>query len=417
MMRHLIRLMWNRKRQNGLLVAEMFVTFLLVVAVAVLAAHFGTNALRPLGFSYQDVWSVEVRRPAGTAGTEDEAKDLARQTLRQILTELRAQPAVEAVAWTAMGPYQWYTWSDALLVEGRDAISVAKNRADDAFADVLGIQLIDGRWFSREDDVAWTGGWEPVVINRLLAREIFGRDEAAGETIVEAPFPGSAGGPAPRPKRVVGVIDDFRRQGELSMAVPLLFLRQSLDAPLEDLSLPDVLQIRVRPGTTAAFEETLLGRFRVLAPTWSFTVRPIEVLREGMLRDNIVPLSIITTVAAAMLLMVALGLTGVVWQSVTTRTKEFGLRRAQGASARNVGRQVIVELVVTVSFAIVLGCVLLIQIPLLPLPAWMTVVPRPVFVSGVIAAIVAVYSVTILCAWYPSRLATRITPALALRDE
>ena len=55
---------------------------------------------------------------------------------------------------------------------------------------------------------------------------ILGRDEAAGETIVEAPFPGSAGGPAPRPKRVVGVIDDFRRQGELSMAVPLLFLRQ-----------------------------------------------------------------------------------------------------------------------------------------------------------------------------------------------
>ena len=30
--------------------------------------------------------------------------------------------------------------------------------------------------------------------------------------------------------------------------------------------------------------------------------------------------------------MVALGLTGVVWQSVTQRIREFGLRRAKGAT-------------------------------------------------------------------------------------
>ena len=36
MIRHLVRLMWNRKRQNLLLMAEVFVAFLVVVAVAVL---------------------------------------------------------------------------------------------------------------------------------------------------------------------------------------------------------------------------------------------------------------------------------------------------------------------------------------------------------------------------------------------
>ncbi len=419
MMRHLIRLMWNRKRQNGLLVAEMFVTFLLVVAVAVVVAHFGSNALRPIGFSYQDVWAVEVQRAAAPGGDEERAKEAARETFRHIVAELRAQPAAEAVASSFMAPYQWYSWSDPLLVEGKPSMSISRNRADDAFAGVLSMPVVHGRWFSREDDASWSGGWEPVVVNRQLARDIFGREDVAGETIPEVPPPGGreGDGRAPRPKRIVGVIDEFRQHGELSMPWPLMFHRGTLDAPAADLALPDVLEVRVRPGTTAEFEETLLDRLSVLAPDWTFRVRPIVTMREDVLRDNIVPLTIVTTAAGAMLLMVALGLTGVVWQSVTTRTKEFGLRRAQGAAARDIGRQVIAELVVTVSFAIVAGCVLLLQIPLLPLPPDLAVVPRPVFVAGVLAAIVAVYSVTMLCAWYPSRLATQIAPAGALRDE
>jgi putative ABC transport system permease protein len=97
--------------------------------------------------------------------------------------------------------------------------------------------------------------------------------------------------------------------------------------------------------------------------------------------------------------------------------REFGLRRAQGATGSGVGRQIVGELVVMASFAIFAGCLLLLQIPLLPLPPELAVVPRSVFMAGVCAAIVAVYSVTVLCAWYPSRLATRVPPAEALRYE
>jgi len=201
------------------------------------------------------------------------------------------------------------------------------------------------------------------------------------------------------------------------MPAPVMFYRRTLDAPEPFLELPEMLQIRMRPGTTAAVEEALLRRLRALAPSWSFTLQPVAALRESMLRQSIVPLAIVTVVAGAMLLMVALGLTGVVWQNVTQRMREFGLRRAQGATGAGVGRQVIAELMVMTSFAIAAACVLLLQIPLLPLPPEIAVVRRPVFVSGVLAAIVAVYSVTMLCAWYPSRLATRVPPADALRYE
>lgn len=415
MTRHLIRLMWNRKRQNLLLMIELFVAFLVVVGVAVTALHFGYNSTRPLGFSADDVWSLEVNRGPGN-GPPADALEGERALFRQVVAELSALSAVHQVSGAFTGPYRWYSWLTSLALEGRAPVMVSANRVDDAFRDVLDLDMIDGRWFSREDDAA--AGWLPVVINRRLALDLFGDERAAGRIIPEAverdPAATDRSG---REKRVVGVVDDFRQFGELSTPSSVLFYRSTLDDPAERLELPDVLLLEVTPGTTAAFEELVLRRLRSVAPTWSFTIHPTPALRESMLREQTVPLVVVSIVAGAMLLMVALGLTGVVWQSVTQRMREFGVRRAQGASGAAVGRQVIAELVVMTSFAVAAGCVLLLQIPLLPLPRELAIVPRGVFVAGVALATAAVYSVTILCAWYPSRLASRVPPAEALRYE
>lgn len=418
MTRHLLRLMWNRKRQNLLLMVEIFVAFLIVVIVSVMAVHFGYNATQPLGFSAQNVWALEVRRTAGPGqpGGDVEAD---REVFRQVMAELSGRPEVAALSGAFAGPYSWYSWGDDLQLDGRPPMLINVNRTDDGFADVLGLSLVDGRWFSRDDDAAAAGGWEPVVINRRLAVEIFGTEAAAGRVIVEAAREGAGGesGRRARQKRVVGVIEDFRQFGELSTPESVLFYRRTLGDPADRLELPESVLLQVRAGTTAAFEETLLRRLRSIAPSWSFGVQPVEAQRDAMLRERSAPLLVVAIIAAAMLLMVALGLTGVVWQSVTQRMREFGLRRAQGATGTGVGGQVIAELVVMATFAIAIGCLLLLQIPLLPLPREVQVIPAPVFVSGVILAIVAVYSVTILCAWYPSRLATRVPPAEALRYE
>ena len=63
----------------------------------------------------------------------------------------------------------------------------------------------------------------------------------------------------------------------------------------------------------------------------------IEHLRERSCSDYLTPLSVLAVVAGFLLLMVALGLSGVLWQNVTQRMREFGLRRAAGASGGAVG--------------------------------------------------------------------------------
>src|SRR4029079_4607096 len=118
-----------------------------------------------------------------------------------------------------------------------------------------------------------------------------------------------------------------------------------------------------------------------------------------------------------LLLMVALGLTGVVWQSVTQRIREFGLRRAKGATIPNIRAQVLTEVAIMTSIALAVAVVLVAQLPLLPLARELRVVTAPVVVGSIVFSVFAIYALTLLCGWQPSRLATRIQPAEALHYE
>jgi putative ABC transport system permease protein len=106
-----------------------------------------------------------------------------------------------------------------------------------------------------------------------------------------------------------------------------------------------------------------------------------------------------------------------VWQSVTQRIREFGLRRAKGATIPNVRAQVLTEIVLMTTLALVVGVTLLAQLPLLPLPPDLRVASPGVFVSSIAISVMAIYLLTLACGWQPSRLATRIQPAEALHYE
>jgi putative ABC transport system permease protein len=184
---------------------------------------------------------------------------------------------------------------------------------------------------------------------------------------------------------------------------------------------PSVLVIRVTPGTTATFEETLVKSLQAVARDWSFEVRPIVDMRTDQLRNWVTPIAIFGTIAGFLLLMVVLGLTGVVWQSVTRRTQEFGLRRAQGASISSVRRQILAEMVLLTTVAVSVGTAIVAQLPLLGLSlnANRNAPPPPpeVFATSIAVSAAVIYGLTLLCSWYPSRLATKIQPAEALHYE
>ena len=60
MTRHLISLIWNRKRHNILLAAEIFFSFLVVFGIVSVGVFYVDNYRRPLGYTWDDVWRVRI---------------------------------------------------------------------------------------------------------------------------------------------------------------------------------------------------------------------------------------------------------------------------------------------------------------------------------------------------------------------
>jgi putative ABC transport system permease protein len=414
MTRHLIRLLWNRRRHNALLVVEILCSFLVLFGVVLLATQYANNYRKPIGYDIDRAWMVEVSVNASETGPQQPAGQIDR--FRQVLAAASDLPQIEATAAAFTTPYSNASWGSGLRMQGRQ-IDFGVNEVTDGFPAVIDVRLLAGRWFSREDDGAT---WRPVILNAQLARDMFGETDVVGRTIRRdrEPFMDRL---TPEEKteqlremRVVGVIEEFRQFGELSTPEPYMFQRIDLSSP--KAAPPRTIMVKLRPGVTAAFEETLVKRLQAAAPDWSFEVKPLGQLRTEMLQTYLTPLIAVAIVAAFLLLMVALGLTGVVWQNVTERTREIGVRRAKGATRAGVYRQFLAELAILTSMALLVGLVLIAQLPLV-LPPDLQVVSRPVFVSSVLASIAAIFMLTLGAGWYPSRLATTVEPAEALRYE
>lgn len=397
MIRHLLKLTWNRKRMNALLILEIFFSFLVVFGVVTMGVFLWNNYRSPLGFSWQNVWNVQVV----LQNREEEVDPRHVETFARLLAEVRSMPAVEAAAGSELPPYLNGAWISNMDVKGAGSVDMELDIVTPDFDKVLGLDLVEGRWFEKGDEAL---AWNPVVIDQDLARVIYGNESPVGRQLGEP-------APSEKPRRVIGVVSDYRKAGELSANNNFMFqlnLRGRSDRP------PGNIMIRVRPGTTARFEEALVERLHALAPQGSFEVKPLSEMRAANFRERLAPLAVGGIVAFFLLMMVGLGLIGVLWQNLLQRTRELGLRRATGASRSSIRKQLVLEQLLLTSFGVLLGAVLVLQIPILDLIGF---VSEGVFAAGLAVSMTVIFLLALLCAVHPSRMASRVPPAEALRYE
>lgn len=394
MIKHLLKLVWARKRSNILLVLEVFFSFLVVFAVACMVVYYADSARRPLGFEYRDVWDVAI----DVRDVRSEAEVTA--TIDRLLAGAKEMREVREAALMSVPPYSLSEFTDAVLAGARRAETNA-NIVTEEFDRVMGLELVSGRWFTREDEGASVA---PVVINRRLAEALFGEKDAVGQEIQSIISDDR--------ERVIGVVEDYREKGEYSGVYGYVFRRRS---PFDTTYAPRNIVLKVQSGTNrVAFEEQLMRRLQAEAPDWSFDIKTLGEKREMFNRYKLLAVGVAGIVALFMMLMVAFGLLGVLWQTVTRRTAEYGLRRAVGATATRVKAQVIFELVLMISMAVLIASFFLAQIPIFGIMDWLGV---GVLAAAYVVALILVYGMGTLAALYPGWLATRIQPAEALHYE
>lgn len=396
MIRHLLKLVWNRKRANALIVAEICISFLVVFGVIAGAVTFASNWNDPLGFEWRNVWDVRMEFDVEF---HDKAPQELHDSVMRMLTEVRSFPEVAAAAVSNTPPYAFSTSNGVRSIGGRTIHMTMEDVTDD-FAEVMQMKVIRGRFFNADDDAAQ---FRPVVLDANAARDIFGTLDAVGKKMEESETEFS---------QVVGVVEPYRKDGEMSLPMNMVFYRTSPTGKHGRLGRHIV--VRVHPGTPAVFEEQLAARLQQVAPKISFRIRHMDAMRRNAHRTRLTPLVFGAVVGLFLISMVALGLTGVLWQNVTRRTRELGLRRALGATGPAVHRQILIEVALLATIAVAAGAIVIAQLPILGVFA---VVSKSAYTTGFLGALATIYGLTVLCGLYPSWLASRLQPADALRYE
>jgi putative ABC transport system permease protein len=438
MIRHLLMLTWNRRRTNVLLLVEIFAAFLALTALSTLGA-FGWHAYHEdRGYSLKDVWRVRVQRERpypdmpkkvslGPMNNRSETPPAQGPPprLRDLLATITTLPqVVDAAAMDGSEPYAGWRTRSSFPINQRQ---VVWGEATDNLPAVLGITLRRGRWFGTADNGA---PYRPVVITQQLARAQFGEADPIGQTLQrdpsDEPEEDRTDPVAARPAvmRVVGLVREYLPtepfRGGYEGRKDFLFERLDLDRdPGERRSLPTVL-VKARPGTPVGFEQTLRKTIQSVARGFYVEVTHYEHGARRKLDQALTFFAILAVLAGFLLIMVTLGLSGVVWQNVTARTAEIGLRRAQGATAGDIRRQFLGELAALASVAMAAGAVVVLHFAgLISHLSYFSIgwLSWKVYAVAFAFSALAIYVLVMLAGFLPAHRAARIQPLQALRQE
>ncbi|MHA4741678.1 ABC transporter permease [Dyadobacter sp. MSC1_007] len=388
MLRHLFKLIWNKKGTHSLMIIEIWAAFMVLFGVLTLIVYNVRNYLQPIGFEYKQVWNLDLASNQDT--TEIGSK------LEMALQRIKSYKEVESASRMSNNtPFSASTMGNSVTYK-KVSVGADFYNTDTELSKTLDLPLIKGRWYKEGDMVA---KFIPIVINKQMEDKLFLEESALGKVIKwddKKSF------------KVVGVVDKFKAKGEFMSDKPALF--QMIDK--DDKWNSNVL-IKTRPGTDANFEARLAKDLAVMLPGWGIEVTYLTESRKNRENLTLVPVLIFLIVSGFLLTNVALGLFGVLNLNIARRKGEIGLRRAMGATEGKVTGQFLGEIWVLATFAMLIGLIFAVQFPLMNVFD----LDSKIYITAILATIAVIYIIVTLCAWFPSRQASLIHPAVALHEE
>jgi putative ABC transport system permease protein len=393
MFKHLFKLIWNKKKQNFLLMSEMLVSFLVIFAVFTLIVYYYNNYKKPIGLDYENLWVVDYNNTYQTKSTD--SLNIFYENLRQTV---KSMPQVKEISFCSDNvPFSNNQWTGDVhyknASQGADFYV-----AEDSYRDALNIKLLEGRWFNKGDAVAKT---RPVIINEDLKEKLFGTEEAVGKLVGE--------GDSKNNLRVIGVVQGIKAKGDYAPAKAAIYKRTDTGS-FHGLGK---IMIKVTPDADAAFEGRL---YKTLANYMKNSNIEIEHMPNKLTSTNlfyVVPMIVTLIVACFLIINVAMGLFGVLWYNINKRRGEIGLRRAIGASGQAVSSQLVSESMILATLSLIVGTFFTIQFPLLNVFG----LPAGVYIVAMILSVMFIYLLVFVCSLYPGKQAAAILPAVALHEE
>jgi putative ABC transport system permease protein len=210
--------------------------------------------------------------------------------------------------------------------------------ADDRYQEIQGGELTEGRWFTRSELDAGTA---VAVLEQDAARRVFGRIEPLGKTVHVNGRPAEVIGLYQRPSNIfeppgtqVGAIVPYRmadHQYTIDKTNALwLAVKPRAGVTVSDAQAAVAVALRemrrLRPGEPNTFD--MITQDQIL-DVWN-KITGVFIL-------------VMVVLASVALMVGGIGVMAIMMVSVTSRTHEIGLRKAVGATRRDIMLQFLIE--------------------------------------------------------------------------
>jgi predicted permease len=390
-------------RLRGLLVVTEFgLAVLLLSGAGLLVRSFLHIQAVDLGFNPERVLLLNI------APALNSTSDQWRVFYRHVSERVAALPGVEAAG---LGEEIFISANPGglLTIERSSAdgserarIPFRSDAIGEGFFQTLRVPLRTGRFFNAQDN---QGAVPVTIINEAMARRFWPGEEALGKRFKLGPQQST------NPwLTVVGVVGDMRRQSLERQPIAQIFLPH-LQSPERTMNL--LIRTTAEPTRLAA---AVRNEIRSIDKTVTvYGISTLESLLARAVANRSFQTWLLTLFSAVALLLAAVGIYGLIHQSVALRTREIGTRIALGAQPRDILRLVVGQGMRLALFGI--GAGWLAAFGLTRVLTGLLYGVTPTDPMTFIAAPSLLLLVALLACYMPARRATRVDPMLALWHE
>jgi len=325
-----------------------------------------------------------------------------RDFLDRLLDEVGSIPEVRSVGMSDWIPLGLSSSDHGVAIPGYDFAegerqSLYYGDVSEGFIEAMGMELLEGRSFTRQDDEA---GPPVIIVNQRMAQHFWPNESALGKTVETAG----------KERQVVGVVETgkVRSLGEAPTDVMYLPLRERFST--------NVTIVARTSGDPSAVLQNIRQIVRNAdAEMPIFDVRTMEDHMGVALLPARLGGTVLGLFGVLGLILAAVGIYGVMAYSVAQRTRELGIRVALGADREGVVRLVLGEGMRLTVIGAVLGLVAAGGAAQLLKGLLYNVNPLDPVSFTLVPAILV--SVAALAVYLPARRAARVDPIRALKTE
>ena len=371
--------------------AQIAISLLILIAAGLFVRTLRNLHSVELGFAPKNVWLLEFY-PHLSGYNEQESQ----RFFQKLVDGLGHSPGVNSVSYANLYSFNGLSEQTSVESDGGtagEAVEVETSYVGPGYFKTLGVPILRGREFNAPECAA--AEKKVAIISQSLARQLFGEADPIGHVIHRPPYA----------QTVVGVSADVKYNS----------LRESSPGILFTPGIWGYTTVIARTQTAAA---TLPGMIRreVERIDKRVPIHRISTLQEQVersLQTERLLASLLGIFGALVALLSGVGVYGVVSYAVNSRTAEFGIRMALGATPAEILWLVLRGALRNVPAAIVVGVPISLALSRFLSHMLFGLSPADPWATG--AAVVLIAGAVLIASLAPAACAARLDAVEALR--